>query len=125
MKSGLAGLITSLALGGLVVAGAINATGCDDDDTATGAAGNTGRTVVGTFSGLSSAATVAHLHGPASATTTADPILDLSVSTDTSGIVTGGGQLTTSQATDMRNGMTYINIHSSMHMAGEIRAQIQ
>jgi hypothetical protein len=178
MKSGLAGFVASLALGGLVVTGAVNGTGCDDDDTTTGAAGNNGLggiggigglggvggapavittyelalsganevpmvdtpaagtvmitlassnnvTVTGTFNGLSSAATVAHLHGPASATTTADPILDLTVSTDTSGIVTGSGQLTTSQATDMRNGMTYINIHSAMHMAGEIRAQVQ
>ena len=82
-------------------------------------------TVTGTFTGLTSAATVAHIHGPASATMIADPILDLTVSTDTSGIVSGSGQLTASQATDMLNGLTYINIHSSTHMAGEIRAQIR
>ena len=182
----LAGLITSLALGGLLVASVLNGTGCDDDDTTTGAAGASGGagsagsmagstgsagttgngggggatvtayaltltggsevppvntqatasvaimldasdnvTVTGTFTGLTADVTVAHIHGPASATMTADPILDLTVSPGRAGTVSGSGQLTASEASAMRSGMTYINIHSSANTAGEIRAQIQ
>lgn len=188
MKIGLGGLITPLALGGLLIASVLNGTGCDDDDTTTGAAGTGGGagnagamggagstgsagttgnaggggatvtayaltltgggevapvntqatasvavmldasdnvTVTGTFTGLTSDVTVAHIHGPASATMTAEPIVDLTVSPGRAGTVSGSGQLTASEAAAMRSGMTYINIHSSTNTAGEIRAQIQ
>ena len=82
-------------------------------------------TVTGAFSGLSSTATVAHIHGPATATMTADPIIPLTITQGTSGTVTGSGTLTDAQAADMRAGRTYINYHSMNHTTGEIRAQIQ
>ena len=185
MKSGVAGFVASLALGGLLVTSVLNGSGCDDDDDTTGAAGASGTTgvgglgglggrfgiagvggysgatvtaysltlsgpgevppvntpatgsvaimldasdnvtVTGTFTGLTSDVTVAHIHGPASATTTADSILDLMVSPGRAGTVSGSGQLTASEASAMRSGMTYINVHSSSNTAGEIRAQIQ
>jgi len=185
MKSARAGLMASLALGGLLVASLLHGTGCDDDDATTGAAGTGGGagtigsagstgsagttgngggggatvnayaltltggsevppvntqatasvaimldasdnvTVTGTFTGLTADVTVAHIHGPASATMTADPIVDLTVSPGRAGTVSGSGQLTASEASAMRSGMTYINIHSSANTAGEIRAQIQ
>ena len=185
MRSGAAGFVASLALGGLLVASVLNGSGCDDDDDTTGAAGTSGTTgvggigglggrfgfggtgggggatvaaysltlsgasevpsvntpatgtaaitldasdnvtVTGTFTGLTADVTAAHIHGPASATMTADIILDLTVTPGRAGTVSGGGQLTATEASAMRSGMTYINIHSSTNTAGEIRAQIQ
>ena len=81
-------------------------------------------TVTGTFSGLSTNATAAHIHGPAPIGMNAAIIVPLTVPTATSGNVSGAGTLTAAQADDMRNGMTYINIHSMTNMTGEIRAQI-
>ena len=53
MKSGLAGFITSLALGvGLIVTSAVNGMGCDDDDTSTGAAGSNGIGGIGGVGGI-------------------------------------------------------------------------
>lgn len=183
MRSGVAGFVTSLALGGLLVVSVLNGSGCDDDDDTTGAAGTSGTTgvggigglggrfgigggdggatvtaysltlsgasevpsvntpatgsaaimldasdnvtVTGTFTGLTADVTAAHIHGRASATTTADIMLDLTVTPGRAGTVSGSGQLTATEASAMRSGMTYINIHSSTNTAGEIRAQIQ
>jgi hypothetical protein len=86
-------------------------------------------TVTATFSGLSSPSTIAHLHGPAPTTTTGAVFFDLtpnlSVGVTSGAITTIGRQLTATEAANVRSGMTYINIHSMMHMSGEIRAQIQ
>ena len=183
MRSGVAGFVASLALGGLLVVSVLNGSGCDDDDDTTGAAGTSGTTgvggigglggrfgiggdgggatvtaysltlsgasevpsvntpatgsaaimldasdnvtVTGTFTGLTADVTAAHIHGPASATMTADVILDLTVTPGRAGTVSGSGQLTATEASAMRSGMTYINLHSSTNTAGEIRAQIQ
>jgi CHRD domain len=81
-------------------------------------------TVTGTFTGLSSMATLAHIHGPAAVGMTAVPIMPLTVSMATSGTVTGTTTMTSPQMNDMMNGMTYVNIHSTMYPDGEIRAQI-
>jgi hypothetical protein len=84
-------------------------------------------TVAGAFTGLTSNATLAHIHGPATATTTADPIstVPLTVTMATAGAISGNGTVTAQQRAQMISGMTYINVHSVNHVPGEIRGQIQ
>ncbi len=81
-------------------------------------------TVFGNFSGLSSSARAAHIHGPAAPGMNAGILIPLSENGGTSGQVSGGGVLTPSEITDMLNGLHYINIHTFNHIAGEIRGQI-
>jgi CHRD domain-containing protein len=87
---------------------------------------NTGQvTVAGSFAGLTSNATAAHIHGPAAVGQNADILIPLTVPTDaTSGAVAGTASMTTPQMNDMIGGMTYVNIHSVNYPMGEIRAQI-
>jgi hypothetical protein len=83
-------------------------------------------TLTGSFTGLSSAATVAHIHGPANAQQTADPIgsVPLSVTLGTSGTVSGTGNLSVQLRASMLIGETYVNIHTGSFGAGEIRGQL-
>ena len=81
-------------------------------------------TVTGSFSGLSSNATVAHIHGPAGVGTTAPPLITLTIPQSPSGTVTGTGTMNNVQMNDMLGGMTYVNVHSTTYPDGEIRAQI-
>jgi len=81
-------------------------------------------TVTGSFSGLTSNATVAHIHGPAGLGETAPPLITLTVPTSPSGTVTGTGTMDNVQMNDMLGGMTYVNVHSTMYPDGEIRAQV-
>ena len=76
-------------------------------------------TINGTFEGLRSPATVAHLHrgirgirGPA--------ILDLTVSKATSGAVTGSLDLTPAQVEDLRNSRLYVQIDSERAPEGNL-----
>ena len=71
------------------------------------------------FSGLSSAQTDAHIHGPAAPGVSAPPVFPLPL-----------GQLsdfqismTPARVQDLKNGLLYINVHSSNFPAGEIRGQ--
>jgi hypothetical protein len=79
--------------------------------------------VTGSFSGLSSNATMAHIH-QALPGQTGPPIVTLSVSMATSGTVTGSDTLTGDQVVAMINGGTYVNIHSETFPNGELRAQL-
>jgi hypothetical protein len=81
-------------------------------------------TVTGTFQGLIAAATEAHIHGPALAGAIAPPIMTLTVPAATAGDITGSFNMTGTQMDDMTNGMTYVDIHTSRFLDGEIRAQI-
>jgi hypothetical protein len=81
--------------------------------------------VVGTFSGLSSNATAAHIHGPADVGVSAPVIVPLQVPSATSGAVTGTATMNATNMDDMLNGKTYLNIHSVNYPDGEIRAQIK
>jgi len=86
----------------------------------------TGAVVVdGTFTGLTTPVTAAHIHGPAAAGANAAIIVPLTITGTTSGTITGTGNMNSGQMNDMLTGMTYVNIHSSMYPSGEIRAQIQ
>jgi hypothetical protein len=81
-------------------------------------------TVTGTFSGLTSNATVAHIHGPAAVGVAGPILVPLNVPSATSGSVSGTGTMSTVQMNDMVGGQTYVNIHSVNYPQGELRAQI-
>jgi len=82
-------------------------------------------TVTGMFQGLTSNATVAHIHGPAAVGMNATVIVPLTVPAATSGTVMGSGTMDATHMNAMIGGMTYVNIHSQNFPDGEIRAQIQ
>jgi hypothetical protein len=82
-------------------------------------------TVTGNFQGLTSNATVAHIHGPAAVGVNGPVLVPLTISTPAkSGTVSANATMTAPAMNDMLNGMTYVNIHSEMFPDGEIRAQI-
>ena len=81
-------------------------------------------TVTGTFQNLTSMATVAHIHGPASVGMNASVLVPLTVTGATSGTVSGSGMMSSAQMNDMISGMTYVNIHSMTYPDGEIRSQV-
>ena len=72
-----------------------------------------------TFSGLSSGQTDAHIHGPAVAGVSAPPVFPLPLGQLSDFSIT----LTSSQVQDLKNGLYYINVHSSNFPTGEIRGQ--
>ncbi len=77
-----------------------------------------------TFSDLLTPANNAHIHGPADYGVNAGVILQLAFTNATSGTVTGNGILSVAHAQALLDGLTYINVHSSLHPGGEIRGQI-
>jgi uncharacterized repeat protein (TIGR01451 family) len=72
-----------------------------------------------TFSGLSSAETLAHVHGPAIPGVSAPPLVDLPLGQ----VSDFSFALTPSQVQDLKSGLLYINVHSSNFPSGEIRGQ--
>ena len=76
------------------------------------------------FSGLSSPAIAAHLHGAADANNNAGVQFPLSGASGTSGTLSGTQVLTPDQLADIVNGMSYINIHTTVNQGGEIRGQV-
>src|SRR4029079_3867572 len=75
-----------------------------------------------TFSGLTTPATVAHIHGPAGPGMTAPPIIPLTdFPTTTSGTYSHKFPITPEQIEELANALTYLNIHSSTFPNGEIR----
>ena len=81
-------------------------------------------TVAGTFSGLTSNASAAHLHGLAGPGALGGVLISLTETGGTSGNVTGSGTLSAANVTGMLNGLTYLNIHTTNNPGGEIRGQI-
>jgi hypothetical protein len=77
-----------------------------------------------TYSGLSSAGTVAHIHGPADPTISAGVLIPLTSPTGTSGTITGSAILTPQNLAYLLAGQTYMNIHTINNPGGEIRGQI-
>ena len=80
--------------------------------------------VTGSFSGLGSTATAAHIHGLAAPGVNAGIIVALTETGGTSGSVSGGGVLTPAEITGMLGGLTYVNVHTTINGGGEIRGQI-
>lgn len=74
-----------------------------------------------TFSGLSSAVTVAHFHGPAARSENAGVVVPIgTVSPDS-----GSAVITPAEAADLIAGHWYLNIHSANFPPGEIRGQVE
>jgi uncharacterized repeat protein (TIGR01451 family) len=71
------------------------------------------------FSGLSSGQTDAHIHGAAAPGVSASPVFPLPLGQLSDFSIT----LTPSQVQDLKNGLYYINVHSSNFPGGEIRGQ--
>jgi hypothetical protein len=74
-----------------------------------------------TFQGLGSNQTDAHIHGPAPVGVSAPAIFPLPVGQISDFEIS----LTAAQVQDLRNGLLYINVHSSNFPSGEIRGQFQ
>ena len=86
---------------------------------------NTGRVDVnGSYHGLSSNQTLAHIHGPAPVGVNAGILVTLTGNGGTNGSFSGSGTLTPEQVADMEAGLHYINIHTMTFPSGEIRGQV-
>jgi len=73
------------------------------------------------FSGLSSAETAAHIHGPAAPGSTGSILFPLPNGNFTDFLIT----LSAGDVQNLKNGQLYINVHSSNFLNGEIRGQFQ
>ncbi len=80
--------------------------------------------LMGQFSGLTSTATMAHIHGPAPVGMEAGIILGLTETGGTSGTVSGSGVFSSTEIADLLAGLHYVNVHSMNFIGGEIRGQI-
>jgi uncharacterized protein (TIGR03118 family) len=76
------------------------------------------------FSGLSAAATAAHVHGQANATHSAVVLFPLDGASGTEGALFGTHLLTAAELEAITNGLAYVNIHTANFPGGEIRGQI-
>ena len=77
-----------------------------------------------TYSGLSSSATAAHIHGPADPTTGAGVLVPITTPSGTNGTISGSVVLTPQNLAYLLAGQTYLNIHTINNANGEIRGQI-
>ncbi len=77
------------------------------------------------YSGLSSAPTMAHFHGPAKQGENGPALIWLSVQgSPPANPLTGSATLTPEQAQQFSAGEWYVNVHTKSHPAGEIRGQV-
>ncbi|HEX5213469.1 MAG TPA: CHRD domain-containing protein [Pseudolabrys sp.] len=76
----------------------------------------------GTYSGLTGAATAAHLHGPASEGKNAGVMVPISPTTSP---LEGSATLNDAQAKALMDGEMYVNIHTAANKGGEIRGQLK
>jgi hypothetical protein len=77
------------------------------------------------FSGLTTAASAGHIHGPAPAGMNAPVLFDLAPPPVTAGAVTPAMfTITPTQVADMKNGLYYFNVHTGTFPGGEIRGQM-
>lgn len=80
--------------------------------------------VTGKFSGLSSPATAAHIHGPSDTDTVGPVLIPLTITPDTNGTLTGSASMNPTDMNAMLDSLTYVDIHTMYFDQGEIRAQI-
>jgi CHRD domain-containing protein len=77
-------------------------------------------TITGTFEGLRSPATVAHLHLSRVAGVRGPVVFDLTVSPATSGTISGSFDLSADQIESLKKGRFYIQIHSEKAPDGNL-----
>ena len=77
-----------------------------------------------TYSGLSSDAAAAHIHGPAAAGANAGVVINLAPNGMKSPLE-GKATLTDAQIADLQSGKYYLNVHTATNKGGEIRGQIK
>ena len=77
--------------------------------------------VTGTFDGLRSPATVAHIHKSAVTGVPGPTVFDLTVSPATSGSIGGTVTLTPAQVTDLEKGRLYVQLASEKAPDGNLR----
>ena len=77
-------------------------------------------TITGTFTGLKTAATVAHVHRSPSTGMRGVPIGDLTATAGTSGTISGSIELTKAQIDDLAAGRLYIQLHSEKAPDGNL-----
>jgi hypothetical protein len=82
-------------------------------------------TLNGTYTGLSAAASGAHIHGPAAAGSNAGVFLELSFTAATSGTLSGTKTLTAEELSNLEDGLYYVNVHTPPNASGEIRGQLE
>ncbi len=80
------------------------------------------------YSGLSTAAIAAHLHGPGTTEQAVGVLIDFmpfaTGALGTSGFFQGSVGMTDDQVAAVADGLTYVNVHSGMFGNGEIRGQV-
>lgn len=74
------------------------------------------------YSGLSGTVTVSHFHGPALPGVNGG--VQVGVPTPLNNPNTGTATITPTQGADLINGLWYLNVHSTVNTAGEIRGQL-
>ncbi len=77
-------------------------------------------TISGTFEGLKSNATMAHIHQGTATGVRGDKLLDLTVSQAMNGTLSGTFDLTSDQVANLKKGKWYVQIHSEKAPAGNL-----
>jgi CHRD domain len=72
-----------------------------------------------THEGLTGDVSAAHFHGPAKMGENAGPVVDISAN-----VMEGSADVTPEQLQMIRDGSTYLNIHTAQYPDGEIRGQV-
>ena len=80
--------------------------------------------ISGSYTGLTSNTSGSHLHGLAAPGATAGVLIGFGNSGGTSGTFSGSGTLEAMEIEGMKNGLTYLNIHTTNNGSGEIRGQV-
>lgn len=80
--------------------------------------------VSGTYMGMTSDVSAAHLHGLADPGVATGVIFGFDVSGGTDGTFSGSSVLSGENLAGLLAGQTYLNVHTEMNGAGEIRAQV-
>lgn len=81
-------------------------------------------TLTGSFTGLGSNVTMAHIHGAAMRGQNAGIVVPLTPTGTTSGTLSGNAILSAQQLSDVLAGLTYVNVHTVNVASGEIRGQL-
>lgn len=75
-----------------------------------------------TYSGLTGPVRAAHFHGPSTAGINTGVALGMNGSLDSP--IKGSAVLTAAQSADLLAGKWYVNLHTAINVAGEIRGQV-